>query len=171
MSTFDIEFRYSGGLENADPAESFGGAISNIAINVGKPENLFEYIAEAGKLVGATDGISPETRDYRIIYVKILPGGSGTGTNGKLWMSANSGISALSYRLAMGAKNTTIAKPATQTIQPSMTFQTAPTTQGSGLVLPDVVAGDYVPIGIERAISATNDLQTNQGPSFTVYWD
>lgn len=171
MSTLDIEFRYSGGLDNADPAESFGGAISNVAINLTKPENLFEYITEASKQVGATDGISPGTKDYRIIYVKILPGGTGTGTNGKLWISANNGISALSYRLAVGTKNTTIAKPATQTIMPSMTFQTAPISQGSGLVLPDVVAGDYVPIGIERAISATQDLQTNKGPSFTVYWD
>ncbi len=171
MSVFDIEFRYSGGVENSDPGESFGGAISNFAINVAKPENLFEYIAESSKMIGATDGATPGTKDYRLFYVKILPGGSGTGANGKIWLSANDGISSLSYRLAVGTKNTSIAKPANQTIMPSMTFQTAPTSQGSGLVLPNIVAGDYVPIGIERSISATNDLQTNKGPSFTVYWD
>jgi hypothetical protein len=171
MATFGIEFRYSGGMENSDPGESFGGGISNFAINVDKPENLFEYIAEASKTIGATDGETPGTKDYRLFYIKILPGGIGTGTNGKIWMSANDGIASLSYRLAVGTKNTIIAKPANQTIMPSLTFQTAPVSQGSGLALPDVVAGDYVPIGIERSISATNDLQTNKGPSFTVAWD
>jgi hypothetical protein len=170
VSTLSLEFRYSGGSDNSDPDESFGGAISTEVINTAKPENVFGYIPEASKVLGATNGTDPGRKDYRIIYLKIPLGGTGTGTTGKLWLSANDGISALSYRLAVGTKNTTIAKPANFSIMPSMTFQTAPTSQGSGLVLPDVVAGDYVPIGIERTISATNDLQTNKGPTFSVYW-
>src|SRR5688572_7802858 len=170
-SDFDIEFRYSGGVDNADPRESFGGSMSNVAIIAGKPENLFGYIAEAGKLVGATEGNNLGTRDYRIVYVKILPSGIGTGTNGRLWLSGNDGIAALSYRLGVGTKNTIIAKPANRTIQPGLTFQDAPVSRETGLVLPDVVSGDFVPIGIERAIAPTQDLQTDKGPSFTVAWD
>jgi hypothetical protein len=171
-SDLDIEFRYSGGLTNYDPHESFGGAMSSYEITGANLENLFDYISQESKVVGATDGVNPGTKDYRVIYVKIGEASTGTGANGRLWMSENSSISALSYRLAVGSLNTEIGKAATENIiPPGLTFSTAPTSQGTGLVLPNATAGDYFAIAIERSIAATNDIQTLKGPTFTVYWD
>lgn len=168
----DIHFKYSGGINNYNPNESFGGAVSNHEITGANLENLFDYIPQASKIVGATDGTTPGTKDYRVFYIKIAEGSNTSGVNGKLWMSANDSISALSYRLAVGQLNTIVSKPVSEnTMPPGLTFSPAPTSQGTGLDLPVVSGGDFVAVAIERSIAATNDTQTFNGPTFTCYWD
>lgn len=155
-----ISFYLSGGSTNISPRESYGGDKSSSALT--DSIKLFKDIQPIEKAIGKTD--------YRIIYVGIDEGDAGTGSSGKLWLTTND-LAAVTYELAIGAINTIISKPASEIIAPTgLTFAAAPSTEISGLVIPNVTGGDFFAIGIKRIVAITTDTKFNSGPELFVNW-
>lgn len=155
---------------NRDKNESYGGGISIYPISGANVQNLFDLITEAERDIGST-GPTPGLKDYRVFYIKISNQAEGEGVAGKIWMSQNTSIDALSYRIAVGPKNTTITKPGSEHIMPpGLNFIDMPETQVTGLSLPFINPGDFIPIAIERSIASTSAGLDRNGITLSIYW-
>lgn len=171
VSEVDISLRYSGGVSNSFASSSIGGPMSNVVIPNAVAQNLFDHITEASKLAGATDTTTVGTKDYRVFYVKLNNAADAGLQSGILYLDRTQDLSAISYRIALGALNTEITAPGNEnTVTPGLTFVTAPPSFGTGLAVPDLAPGDYFGIAMERAITITNDKQFEKGPTIYLQW-
>ncbi len=144
----DIIFRLSGGAGNSDPDASLGGVISTTAITDASVENLFDNVTGAESTAGDTE--------YRGFYV-LNNHGSLTWQSVKLWISTEtpSADSLINLALAGEGIDATMEVIADESTAPVGETFTHITSEGTGLSLGNVAAGEKFGIWVERIISST----------------
>lgn len=143
----DIDYHLSGGVANADPSLSLGGAISSIQIVDAGLHNLFDVVSG--------DESSSGDSEYRCFYVKNNHG-SLTMQNTTIWVQSES-PSADSDELiglgssAVGAVEQTVVDESTA---PSAVVFSQANLEAGALIIGDIPAGSHKAIWIRRDISA-----------------
>ena len=146
----DIQFRLSGGVANADPDAALGGVMSAIAIAAATVENLFDNVIGAESAVGDTE--------YRGFYIRnnhaTLP-----WENVVMWISGEtpSVDSLIDIALAGEGVDETMETIADESTAPSGESFTHPVTEGTGISLGDIAAGERFGVWVKRVISAVAD--------------
>lgn len=144
----DIQFRLSGGAANSDVNAALGGAKSSVQVTSAALHNLFDQVSGAESLSGDTE--------YRCIYVH-----NGHATlslqNAVVWISANTPSGDTSMEVAVGtaAVNGTEQTIANENTAPSGTTFSAPASQGAGLSLGTIPAGQHKTIWLKRIVGAS----------------
>lgn len=152
----EIEFRYSGGASNTNPATSLGGVASS---NEGDWELPDEIFAEAGPNDAAT-GVT----DYICLYLHNNTTSGKTLESAVLWIDdqANVGTYAIGLDSAAVGQQAASSSPDNRTApSPAITF-TSPTTKAGGLSIGNIPAGQSKAIWIRRTLTAqTVDARDN----------
>lgn len=142
IASSDIQFRLSGGASNSVPAASIGGAKSSVSA----PTGLFADVPSSEAAAGSVD--------YRCVYVHnanatlTLLGALG-------WMAANTPSATTTIDVGVGTSvvNGTEQTITDQTVAPSgVTFSPA-ATQGAGVALGDIPAGQSRAVWLRRTVS------------------
>lgn len=157
----DIKTRLSGGASNADPALSLGGIISSTDAG----SNIFANVSSSDAAAGCTH--------YRCVYV-LNNHGSLTLENAKVWIQTNtpSTTTAISIALDGGGLNATAEGPKSdQLTAPSGETFTAPSSEGTGLSLGNIPAGQKYAIWIKRVVDASSPAYSNDGFTIRVKGD
>jgi hypothetical protein len=150
IASTDIQYRLSGGAGNTSPAASLGGAKSTTAAGA----NIFDDVASAEAAVGDTE--------YRCLYVHNAHG-SLTLVGAVLWIQANTPSPATTFDVGVGtsAVNGTEQTVADENTAPSGVTFVAAATQGAGVALGDIPAGQSRAVWVRRTVQsgtgATND--------------
>ena len=144
----DIDYHLSGGAGNTDPSASLGGVISTTQITDASLHNVFDVVSSAEASAGDTE--------YRCIYVKNAHG-SLTLQNAKVWIETQtpSGDTSVEIALAGEGVNGTAETIANESTAPSGESFSAPASEGAGLTIGDIPAGQSQAIWIKRIVSAT----------------
>lgn len=146
-SAADITYRYSGGAANTDPNASLGGALSTAAGGVIDDNvllDLFDIVTGAQRQAGYTD--------YRAFYIRNEHA-TQTLYGAVLWISTDN--AEIDIALASEAVGSNIAQTiATQETAPTGPTFTHPTTEGGGLSIGDIAAGQQKGVWIRRVIAA-----------------
>lgn len=148
----DLKNRFSGGAANADPNASLGGIKSSNEPTDATLENLFDNVSSAESSSGDTE--------YRCIYIHNAHATLAL-TSPKVWIqqetpSADSVIDIGLDPAGVGDGSTTgVATTVVdeQTAPAGVTF-THPTTEGGGLAIADIPAGQSAALWLRRTISA-----------------
>lgn len=156
----DIKYRLSGGTSNTDPAASLGGIISNTDAG----SNIFANVSSGDAAAGATH--------YRCVYV-LNNHGSLTLENAKVWIQSNtpSTTTAVAIALAGEGLNATAETIANQTTAPVGESFSAPASEGAGLSLGNIPAGQRYAIWIRRVVDAASAAYSNDGFTIRVKGD
>lgn len=139
----DIQYRFSGGASNSDPTLSLGGVKSSVEAG----STVFDDVSSAEALAGDIE--------YRGLYVHnahatesyILP---------KIWIQANtpSATTEIAIGLGTSALNGTEQTIANESTAPvGVTFSTV-STEGTGIDLGTIPAGQSRFIWIRRTVNA-----------------
>lgn len=141
----DIDFRLSGGASNSDPALSLGGIMSTTTDVVGS--TLFDTVSSADATAGETN--------YRCIYI-LNSHGTLTLQNGVVWIQANtpSSTTAITIALAGEGANATAETIADEDTAPSGESFVAAASEGAGLSLGNLAAGQRYGLWIKRVVDA-----------------
>jgi hypothetical protein len=157
----DIKYRLSGGAANSDAALSLGGVISS----VDAPSNLFPNVSSSNAAAGITE--------YRCVYV-LNNHGSLTLENAKVWIQTNtpSATTAVSIALAgEGLNGTAETVAAGGLVAPVGETFTAPSSEGTGLSLGNIPAGQKYAVWIKRVVDASSPAYSNDGFTLRVKGD
>lgn len=147
----DIQIFLSGGAGNSDPNASLGGIISATQLVDNNLHNLFDVVGSAEASAGDTE--------YRCVYVKNNHG-TLTWQNVVAWISTQS-TAAIAIALAGEGLNGTAETVADESTAPAGESFTSPTTEGGGLSLGNMAAGDVYPIWIRRTVTAAQSALSN----------
>lgn len=153
----EIEYRYSGGGANGNPALSLGGAIGGL-IATGADGNVLPDVTAAQAAAGETN--------YACIYIKNNTIGGNTWTGVVVWIDGVPIDGSLAIGLdsaAIGATAASTAANVNAAPSPTITF-TSPTTKGAGLAVGDIPPGSYKALWLKRTIPASS-TQANDGVS------
>jgi len=140
-----IVFRHSGGAGNSDPTASLGGAMSSTAVTNSSDENLFENIDLADAVAGETY--------YRCIY---LLGNGFDYTALKAWISGGTPSLGTKIYIALGTSGVdgTEQTIADENTSPTSVIFTSPTSESSGVAIPDLDDAEYHAIWFKLVLSA-----------------
>ena len=141
--TTDILFRLSGGAANAVQAASLGGAKSSNAASA----SLFDDVSSAESTAGDVE--------YRCVYVHNAHATLSL-TSAVAWMAANTPSATTTVEVGVGtsAVNATEQTIVDENTAPSgITFVPA-ATQGAGVVLGDIPAGQHRAVWLRRTVNA-----------------
>jgi hypothetical protein len=147
--TGDIEYRYSGGAANSDPAASLGGAKSSVEV---VNNTLFDDVSGAESAAGDIE--------FRGIYIQNNYAGSPSLTlqNARVWVQVNTPSADTTIEIALAAEgpNATMETLGDENTWPAgspMTF-TSPANYAAGLVLGDLAPGQFYGLWIRRTVNA-----------------
>lgn len=154
IASTDIQYRLSGGAGNTSPAASLGGAKSTTAAGA----NIFDDVASAEAVAGDTE--------YRCIYVHNAHG-SLTLVGATLWIPSNTPSATTTVDVGVGtsAVNGTETAVADENTAPSGVTFVAAASQGAGVALGDIPAGQSRAVWLRRTISAGTAATSD---SFTI---
>ena len=138
----DIDYKYSGGATNSDPALSLGGIVSANDVTV---NTLFDDVSSAEAAAGDTE--------YRCIYVKNSHA-TLTLLTAKVFIQANTSGNRIAIALGGEGKNGTAETIADESTAPVGETFSQPTDYASGLSLTDLAPGDTFPVWVRRTIPA-----------------
>jgi len=157
-----IEYRLSGGSSNADPAASIGGAMSSEEVSTSL-NGLFDLVSSAEALAGDVE--------YRCIYV--INNGDITAIGAKLWIQSNTPNSDNQIAIALGGEglNGTAETPGNESTAPSGESFSEPSSEGAGLTLGDMDAGEYYPVWLRRTVDAAAAADASEGFTLRVKYD
>lgn len=160
----DIDYHLSGGAANSDPAASLGGAISSTQIVDATLHNLFDVVSSAEASAGDTE--------YRCMYVKNAHG-SLTLQNAVVWIQTQtpSGDTSVEIALAGEGVNGTAETVADESTAPVGETFSAPATEGAGLAIGDIPAGQHQAIWVKRIVSAAASAYSNDSVVIRVKGD
>lgn len=113
---------------------------------------LFDNISKTESFNGDTE--------YRCFYFENSDG-TDTAFGLKLWIGTDAAPDDLAIGLDPAGKNGTAAAPADEDTAPAGVSFSSPTTEGTGLTVGDLDAGDNYPVWIRRTIGAGNQVATN----------
>lgn len=156
----DIKYRLSGGSSNTDPAASLGGIISSTDAG----SNIFANVSSSDAAAGATH--------YRCVYI-LNNHGTLTLENAKVWIQTNtpSTTTAVAIALAGEGLNATAETIGDEDTAPSGETFSAPSTEGTGLTLGNIPAGQRYAIWIRRVVDASSAAYSNDGFTIRVKGD
>lgn len=139
----DIQYRLSGGAGNTSPAASLGGAKSTTAVGA----SIFDDVSSAEAVAGDAE--------YRCIYVHNAHA-SLTLVGAVLWIPSNTPSASTTVDVGVGtsAVNGTETAVADENTAPGGVTFAAAATQGSGVALGDIPAGQSKAVWLRRTISA-----------------
>ena len=143
----DIDFRLSGGAANSDPNASLGGAKSSTEITAASLHNLFDQVASAESSAGDVE--------YRCFYVHNAHATLAL-QNAVIWVQTNTPASDTTVDIGLGtsAVNGTEQTIANESTAPSGVTFSAPATEGAGLSIGNIPAGQHKAVWVRRTISA-----------------
>lgn len=143
IASTDIQFRLSGGASNATPLTSVGGAKSSVAAGAA----IFDDVQPAESSSGDTE--------YRCLYVHNAHA-TLTLTAAVAWIPTNTPSPGTSLDVGVGtsAVNATEQTVADENTAPAGVTFAAAATQGAGVVLGDIPAGQSRAIWIRRTVTA-----------------
>lgn len=149
----DLQFRLSGGAANASAAASLGGIKSS---NV-YPAALFDDTSAAESLAGDVE--------YRCFYVHNAHA-TLTLLNAVVWLNAQSlgAGHAIAIGVGSSAVNGVEQTVANEDTAPAGVTFTSPTTQGAGLALGSIPAGQHRAVWQRRVVTGASAASAN---SFT----
>lgn len=147
----DIKIYLSGGAGNTDPNAALGGVISTTELVDNNLHNLFDVVGSAEAAAGDVE--------YRCIYVKNTHG-TLSWQNVVAWISTQS-TAAIAIALAGEGLNGTAETVADESTAPDGETFSAPATEGAGLSLGTMAAGDAYPIWIRRTVTAAQSALSN----------
>lgn len=146
LITGDFATRLSGGAGNASGNASLGGVKSANAAST-TVDALFDQVSSAEALAGDVE--------YRCVY---LHNGNASSTmlNPVVWISSNTPSTSTTIDIGVGsaAVNVTEQTVANESTAPTGVTFSAPSTQGAGLALGDIPAGQHKAIWLRRTINA-----------------
>lgn len=149
VAASSLEFRYSGGSANAAANSCLGGAISTAGQVVDAVKNsLFDDVTSAEAASGDVE--------YRGIYVKNADA-TQTVTNVTAYISqlTSSASDELDIGLAVEATGVTMATIADEQTAPTSVVFSRPTTDGAGLAIGTLTAGQAKGLWVRRTVSAS----------------
>jgi hypothetical protein len=143
----DIKIRLSGGSGNTDPNASLGGVKSSTEVTDASLHNLFDVVSSGESSSGDTE--------YRCIYVH---NGHATLTlqSAKVWIQSqtSSGDTSMEIALAGEGLNATAETIANESTAPAGETFSAPSTEGAGLTLGNIPAGQHYAVWVKRIVNA-----------------
>jgi hypothetical protein len=144
----DIKYRLSGGSSNTDPNASLGGVKSSTDIVDATVHNLFDIVSSAEGTAGDTE--------YRAFYVHNNHG-SLSLLSPKVWVQTQTPSTDTTIEIAVGsaAVNGTEQTVANESTAPTGVTFSAPSSEGAGLSLGDIPAGQHKAVWIKRIVSAS----------------
>lgn len=144
----DIDFHLSGGTSNTDPNASLGGIISTTQLVDATLHNLFDIVSSAEASAGDTE--------YRCIYVKNAHGTLSL-QNAKVWIQTQTPSADTSIEIALAGEglNVTAETIANESTAPAGETFSAPATEGAGLSLGTIPAGQTYAIWVKRIVGAS----------------
>ena len=157
---------YSGGAANTDPNASLGGAISTAGAGViddNVLHDLFDLVTGAERLAGDVE--------YRGIYVKNA--GADTAIGCVIWVSTDSTAAFSELDIALGdeAVNVTMETIANEQTAPSGPVFTHPSSEGAGLAIGDIPAGQMKGVWVRRTVTAGATAQASDTAQLSVAFD
>lgn len=163
ITAANIGFHLSGGASNADGNAALGGVISSNAVSASL-NALFDRVTGAEALVGDVE--------YRAIYIKNNHG-SLTLYAATVWISSNtpSTDTAISIGLGTAAVNATEQTVGNESTAPSGVSFSAPSSDGTGLVIGDIPPGQFKAIWIRRTTGAAAAAYSNDTFTLAVQGD
>lgn len=157
----DLELHLSGGAANTSPAAALGGARSTAAGGV-VPEG-----ATANSLFDDVSGAEEQAGDieYRGVYVRNV--GTVDAQNVKVWLSANTadGQTQIALALADEGVNVTMETIANENTAPVGPSFSEPATEGAGLSMGTIPAGQHYGLWLRRTVDAGAGASSD---SFTI---
>ncbi len=153
----DLELHLSGGAGNTSPGSALGGARSTAGGGV-VPESL-----TANSLFDDVSGAEEQAGDieYRGVYVRNVGDQPAVGV--KVWLTdTTDGQTTIAIGLADEGVNATMETIANENTAPvGPTFST-PTTEGGGLSMGDIPAGQHYALWIRRTVTAGAGASNDQ---------
>lgn len=143
IASTDIKFRLSGGASNADPLASLGGAKSDTEAGA----SIFDSVSGAESASGDIE--------YRCIYVHNAHA-SLTLEGAVAWVASNTPSPSTSVDIGVGTStvNATEQGVANDGAAPAGVAFSAAATQGAGVVLGDIPAGQHRAVWMRRTVTA-----------------
>lgn len=143
IASTDIVFRLSGGAANATPLTSIGGEKSSVAAGA----TIFDGVSSAESSAGDIE--------YRCVYVHNAHATLAL-TAPVVWIATNTPSPGTSIDVGVGtsAVNATEQTVANENTAPTGVTFSAAATQGAGVALGDIPAGQSRAIWIRRTVTA-----------------
>lgn len=139
----DIKYRLSGGAANSDANASLGGAKSS----TDQPSGLFDTVSGAESAAGDVE--------YRCIYIHNAHA-TLTLLNPVIWIGTNTTGSEIAIGVGTSAINGTEQTVANESTAPTTVSFTQPATQGAGLALTSIPAGQHRAVWLRRTVAAAS---------------
>lgn len=160
----DIKFYLSGGAANSDVNASLGGAKSSVEITSAQLHNLFDVVSSAEASAGDVE--------YRCLYVENT-NGTDALLSAVAWLSANtpSGDTSMDIGLGTSAIDANEQTVADESTAPAGVTFSAPATQGAGLAIGDLAAGEHKAIWLRRTVNAAASAYNSDGATLAVGGD
>lgn len=160
----DIQMRLSGGAANSNVNAALGGAKSSVSVTDASLHNLFDVVSSAESAAGDTE--------YRCIYIHNNHGTLSL-QNAVIWISTQTPAAGSTIDIALGGEglNGTAETVANENTAPSGESFSAPSTEGGGLSLGTIPAGQHYPVWIRRTISASAAAYSTDSVILTVKGD
>jgi hypothetical protein len=157
----EIKFYLSGGSGNTNPAASLGGAISTTEVTA---STLWDNVSSAEASAGDIE--------YRCVYVKNTNGTDSLLT-AAAWVSSNTPSTSTTLDIGIGTAATsgTEQTVANESTAPSGVSFSAPSTNGAGLSIGDLTAGQHKAIWLRRTVTAGAAAYNNDGATINVGGD
>lgn len=142
----DFVVRLSGGSANSDGNASLGGVKSSTVAST-SVDALFDQVSSAEASAGDTE--------YRCVY---LHNGNGSSTmlSAVVWISSNTPASRLAIGVGTAAVNGTEQTVANESTAPTSVTFSQPASQGAGLALGDIPAGQHKAVWLRRTVAASS---------------
>lgn len=149
----DFVVRLSGGASNSVGNDALGGAKSSNAAST-TVDLLFDGVSSAEATAGDTE--------YRCVYLHNA-NGSSSMLSAVVWIGANTPNASTTLDIGVGtaAINGTEQTIANESTAPSAVSFSAPSSQGAGLALGDIPAGQHKAIWLRRTVSASAPASAN----------
>lgn len=143
IQSSDIRFRLSGGAANSDPLASLGGAKSSVDTGAG----IFDGVTSSESAAGDIE--------YRCVYVHNAHA-TLTLSNAVAWLPSNTPSTSTIVEVGVGtsAVNGTEQTVANESTAPSTVTFAPVATQGAGVALGDIPAGQHRAIWLRRTVTA-----------------
>jgi hypothetical protein len=143
IASTDIQYRLSGGAGNTSPAASLGGAKSTTAASA----SIFDDVSSSEAVAGDTE--------YRCIYVHNAHG-SLPLIGATLWIPTNTPSTTTTVDVGVGTSvvNGTEQVVADENTAPSGVTFVAAASQGAGVALGDIPAGQSRAVWLRRTVQA-----------------
>lgn len=143
ISNSDLKIRLSGGSSNTDPAASLGGVKSSTDAG----SSIFDNVQSAEAVAGDIE--------YRCVFIHNAHG-SLTALSGKVWVQTQTPSAETDVAIGLGtsAVNGTEQTVADENTAPSGVTFSAPSSEGAGISVADLPAGQHKALWIRRTVTA-----------------